>query len=206
MDERLRPYLSHIPLTQHIPTDVVTILEAYNYHKIARHVGQVAAEISRLAAIFAAPPDLALAGWLHDVSAIIPNGARVALCHHFGLEVLSEEQQVPMLLHQKLSAVMAEQVWGITDEAILSAITCHTTLKRHASQADKIVFLADKIRWDQGGTPPYLDGLLAALEESLNTAVSFFLQTMWQRKESFKVVHPYFIEAYEDVMREDVKA
>ena len=200
MDERLRPYLAHIPLTQHTPTDVVTILEAYNYNKIARHVGEVAAEIRRLTTMFDAAPDLALAGWLHDVSAIIPNADRVALCHHFGLEVLPEEQQVPMLLHQKLSAVMAEQVWGITDEAILSAIACHTTLKRSAAQADKIVFLADKIRWDQGGQPPYLDGLLGALADGLDTAISFFLEYMWQRKDSFQVVHPYFIEAYEDVM------
>ena len=202
MDECLRPYLAHISLTQHIPIDVVTILEAYNYHKIAQHVGKVAAEISHLAAVFDASPDLALSGWLHDVSAIIPNADRATLCQYFGLEVLPEERQVPMLLHQKLSAVMAEQVWGVTDKSILSAIACHTTLKRAATQADKIVFLADKIRWDQGGTPPYLDRLLTALDEGLDTAVSFFLQTMWQRKDGFKVVHPYFIEAYEDVMRE----
>ncbi len=202
MDERLRPYLKNIPLTNDIPTDVVTILETYNYKKVATHVGEVAAEISRLATKFDAPQNLALAGWLHDVSAIIPNADRVELCQHFGLEVLPEERQVPMLLHQKLSAVMAREVWGVNDNDILGAIACHTTLKANASQADKIMFLADKISWDQAGTPPYLDELLAALADGLDTAVTYFLTYLWQRKEKLKVIHPYFVEAYEDAMRE----
>lgn len=204
MDERLRPYLQHIPLTQDIPTDVVTILETYNYKKVATHVGEVAAEMSRLATMFNAPQTLTLAGWLHDVSAIIPNADRVELCLHFDLKVLPEERQVPMLLHQKLSAVMAKEVWDITDKQILSAIACHTTLKANATQADKIMFLADKISWDQGGTPPYLDGLLTALEDGLDTAVSYFLNYLWQRKHTLKVVHPYFIEAYEAYKRVNV--
>mgnify|MGYP002713180980 CR=1 FL=1 len=201
MDERLRPYLQNIPLTQDIPTDVTTILEAYNYKKVATHVGEVAAEISRLATMCNAAQNLALAGWLHDISAIIPNAKRVQLSHHFGLEVLPEERQVPMLLHQKLSAVMAKEVWGITDTQILSAIACHTTLKANAAQADKIMFLADKISWDQAGTPPYLDGLLTALADGLDTAVFYFLHYLWQRKDKLQVVHPYFVEAYQDVMR-----
>ena len=202
MDDRLRPYLQNIALTQNIPTDVVTILEAYNYKKVATHVGEVAVEIRHLATMFNAPQDLALAGWLHDVSAIIPNADRIDLCQYFDLEVLPEERQVPMLLHQKLSAVMAKEVWAITDEQILSAIACHTTLKANATQADKIMFLADKISWDQAGTPPYLDEVLLALEDGLDTAVFTFLTYLWQRKEKLKVVHPYFVAAYEDVIRE----
>ena len=202
MDKRLRPYLQHIPLTQNIPTDVTTILEAHNYNKVAQHVGEVAAEISHLATMFSVPQNLTLAGWLHDVSVIIPNDDRVELCQQFGLEVLPEERQVPMLLHQKLSAVMAKEVWGVTDNDVLSAIACHTTLKRNASQTDKIMFLADKISWDQGGTPPYLDGLLLALEDSLDTAVSYFLHYLWQRQETLKVVHPYFIAAYQDMNKQ----
>ena len=204
MDERLRPYLQNIALTQNIPTDVVTILEAYNYKKVATHVGEVAAEIRRLAAMFNASPDLALAGWLHDVSAIIPNSDRVELSLYFGLEVLPEERQVPMLLHQKLSAVMAKEVWGVTDEQILSAIACHTTLKANASQADKIMFLADKISWDQAGTPPYLDAVLLALTDGLDTAVFTFLNYLWQRKGKLKVVHPYFVAAYDAYKRVNV--
>ena len=66
------------------------------------------------------------------------------------------------------------------------------------------MFLADKISWDQAGTPPYLDQVLLALEDGLDTAVSTFLTYLWQRKEKLKVVHPYFVEAYEAYKRNDV--
>ena len=54
------------------------------------------------------------------------------------------------------SKALAKQVFEIVDDAILSAICCHTTLKANPSLLDKTVFLADKIKWDGAGQPPYL--------------------------------------------------
>ncbi len=42
------------------------------------------------------------------------------------------------------------------DEEILNAISCHTTLRKHATKMDLVLFVADKIEWDHNGTPPYL--------------------------------------------------
>ena len=42
------------------------------------------------------------------------------------------------------------------DEETLNAICCHTTLRKHATKMDLVLFVADKIEWDQNGTPPYL--------------------------------------------------
>jgi HD superfamily phosphohydrolase YqeK len=84
----------------------------------------------------------------------------------------------------------------VDDAAVLSAIACHTTLGEHATPLDKVVFLADKIAWDQPGTPPYLDDLEQALTVSLDAAVCVYLQTLWDRRDRLPVVHPWFAAAY----------
>jgi predicted HD superfamily hydrolase involved in NAD metabolism len=174
------------------------------YHGYPRTVGHcvhVAAEAKRLARIFGADETSAeIAGWLHDISVVIPDEQRTQLAGEIGLEVLPEEAAVPMILHQKLSAVMAQQIFGVEDVSVLSAISCHTTLKANASLLDKIVFVADKIKWDQPtGDPPYLADILAALAQSLDQAALCYLDYLWQRRETLRVVHPWFVEAHQQL-------
>ena len=71
------------------------------------------------------------------------------------LDNRSIRKKYPFLLHQRVSALFAQNIFQIEDKEVLSAITCHTTLKAHPSQIDLVVFLADKIQWDQTGLPPY---------------------------------------------------
>ena len=61
-----------------------------------------------------------------------------------------------MIIHQKLSKVIAKEIFKVDDEEILNAICCHTTLRKHATKMDLVLFVADKIEWDQNGAPPYL--------------------------------------------------
>ena len=68
------------------------------------------------------------AGWLHDISAVIPEARRLDYARQWHIEVLPEEATAPILLHQRQSAVLAAEVFGVTDPAILSAVGCHTTL------------------------------------------------------------------------------
>jgi HD superfamily phosphohydrolase YqeK len=106
---------------------------------------------------------------------------------------------MPMILHQKLSVVIASDIFGVTDEAVLSAIGCHTTLKANASPLDKVVFIADKIAWDQPYTAPFLEGVLASLEQSLDQAVLHYLHYLWQQRDTIPVIHPWFVAAYEQL-------
>ena len=69
-----------------------------------------------------------------------------------------------MLLHQQQSAILAKEIFQVNDPAILSAISCHTTLKP-GPLAWITVFLADKIKWDRGTTPPYAEELTRLLEQ-----------------------------------------
>ncbi|MGX7244319.1 bis(5'-nucleosyl)-tetraphosphatase (symmetrical) YqeK [Enterococcus quebecensis] len=136
-----------------------------------------------------------IGGLLHDISAVIPNERRVELAELLEINVLSEERKLPMIIHQKLSKYMAKELFRIKDESILSAIECHTTLKRDFYQLDMIVFLADKIKWDHSGEPPYLEELLTALDISLEKASLIYLDYLFNSEPA--VIHPWAKEAQE---------
>jgi predicted HD superfamily hydrolase involved in NAD metabolism len=186
-----------VPLTGHVDLDVAALLTRHGYTNTVRHCRRVAAEAERLAAHFGAHPARAqTAGWLHDVSAVFPVTRRLAVARELDLDILSEEQMAPMLLHQKLSAAMARDLFGVQDKAVLSAVGCHTTLKANASLLDKVLFVADKVAWDQPGTPPYLGDVRRALKRSLDEAVFCYLEYLWQRRADLGAVHPWFMQAY----------
>ena len=204
MKQLFHQLAASVQLTGDIGPDVTAFLLHHGCPETAEHCKNVAAEAKRLAAQFGADETLAqTAGWLHDVSNVIPNQQRVHTAQQLGLEVLPEETVAPMILHQKLSAVMAHQIFGVTDNTALNAIECHTTLKADASLLDKVVFLADKIEWDQQHTAPFLAGVLAALEKSLDQAVLHYLHYLWQQRDTIPVIHPWFVDAYEQLRRCD---
>jgi len=191
---------SKLLLTGDLAQDVPAFLHQHNCPKTAQHCANVAAQAAVLARRFdmAVSPTIQ-AAWLHDVSAVIPASARLSLAHTLGIETLSAEQTLPMILHQKLSAVFAQQLFAINNPVVLSAIACHTTLKTNASAVDKPVFLADKIAWDQVGMPPYLATLLTALDDSLDVGVCVYLNYLWSQRETLPVIHPWFVGAYQQL-------
>jgi predicted HD superfamily hydrolase involved in NAD metabolism len=188
-------------LTGNIRDDMVALLTFHGHAKTVGHSVQVAAEAKRLARRWSLDAGAAeVAGWLHDISAIVPPAERIALAEALQLDILPEERIAPMIIHQKLSASIAQQIFGIEDQAILSAIGCHTTLKANATPLDLAVFAADKIRWDQAGEPPYLKTILAAAERSLADAAFCYIDYLWQRRETLLVVHPWLAEAHADLI------
>lgn len=196
----LRPLLAGWRPTGDVADDARRLLARHGCSATAAHSEAVAEEARRLAAAHAVPVHAAeTAAWLHDVSAIIPNGERLGAARALGVEVLPEEAALPMILHQRLSAVLARRAFGVRDEAILSAIGCHTTLRPGASPLGHVVFLADKIAWDQPGLPPYHAALVAALDESLEAASLVYLAYLWERRETLPVVHPWLRAAYAEL-------
>ena len=202
MNELLAQLTANVHLTGDVHSDVTAFLIHHGCSKTADHCTSVAAEAKRLAARFGADELLAqTAGWLHDVSAVFPTPQRAQVARQLGVEVLPEEAAAPMILHQKLSAVMAHKIFRVTNKATLSAIECHSTLKANASLLDKVVFIADKIAWDQSDTAPFLESVLASLEQSLDQAVLRYLDYLWQQRDTVPVVHPWFVDAYEQLSR-----
>ena len=196
----LRSLVDGLVFTGVLARDVPAFLRRHGHPYTAEHSAQVAAEARRVAQLVGAEPALAeMAGWLHDCSAVFPARERVVVARSLNVPVLAEEEQFSMIVHQKLSKVLAAQIFGVRDTQVLSAVACHTTLKAHATRLDKVVFVADKIAWDQPGIPPYRAELLAALEQSLDQAAYVYLRYVWEQRQTLKVVHPWLREAYREL-------
>jgi predicted HD superfamily hydrolase involved in NAD metabolism len=197
MHTRFRDLIHDQRWTGEVYADMRSLLTSYGYTNIAAHCAQVAVEAARLARQFDLDPTPAqVAGWLHDVSAVFPISQRADIARELGLEVLPQEAQAPMILHQKLSAAMAREMFQVADRGVLSAIACHTTLRVDAGPLDKVLFIADKVAWDQPGAPPYRRDVLAALECSLDRAAFVYLDYLWQQRASLLVVHPWMVAAH----------
>jgi HD superfamily phosphohydrolase YqeK len=193
----LRALSEHVKLTGSVAEDVPAFLTYHGYSHTAAHCAEVAAEAARVARLVGEDEQLAAtAGWLHDTSVVFPNDERLENANALGIDVLPEEADFPMIIHQKLSVALAREVFGIREASVLSAVGCHTTLKAGASRLDKVLFVADKLAWDQAGKPPFRDAMLAALDQSLDHAALAYLRYLWERRETLRVVHPWMREAY----------
>lgn len=192
----LAPLLENFILSGRLPQDAVDFLLHHECPKTAIHTRSVAETAVQLAARFGLDPAPAeTAAWLHDISAVFPNRQRLSVSQQLDIDILQEEAQVPLLLHQKISVVIARQVFSITDPSILSAIGCHTTLKANPTQLEMLLFAADKLAWDKKGIPPYQQAMVAALDRSLEAAVWAYQDYLWHSGK-LKVIHPWMQTSY----------
>ncbi|MFK4899070.1 bis(5'-nucleosyl)-tetraphosphatase (symmetrical) YqeK [Lactococcus petauri] len=184
--------------TNQLKQEIKTFLlekECYATYNHCITVGDYAEEIGHEFLNEAEREQVKIAGYLHDISAIYPNNERIFVAEDMKIELFKEERQFPMIIHQKISRIMAQREFGIQDEKILSAISCHTTLKKKFSKVDLVLFVADKIRWDQEGQPPYLKEITQALNYSFEAAAFSYIDYIL--KHDIKVIHPWLLEAYE---------
>ncbi|ELU8993929.1 bis(5'-nucleosyl)-tetraphosphatase (symmetrical) YqeK [Enterococcus faecalis] len=180
---------------QVLKNEIKQYLVSKNCEKTYYHCMEVGEYAYQLGEKYLTSPEkVSIAGYLHDISAIYPNNQRINVAQKYGIELNEAEMAFPMIIHQKISKSIAKMDLGIEDNEILSAIECHTTLKKNYSDIDLVLFVADKIKWDQEGKPPYLDGLLQALNCSLENAAYFYIDYIL--KHDIKVVHPWLWDAY----------
>ena len=86
-----------------------------------------------------------IAGLLHDCAKCIPKDERYELCSEYNISLNEAERSNPGLVHAKLGARLALEIYGVYDEDIRHAISVHTTGCPGMSTLDKIVYLADFI-------------------------------------------------------------
>ena len=103
------------------------------------------------------------AGLLHDCAKCFGNDKLLSIIHAH-LHVEECELLNYKTLHAPVSAYIAQNEFGVTDEEILSAIRWHTLGKTDMSDFEKIVFLADKIE-PNTRNPEYRQKLLNILNE-----------------------------------------
>ncbi len=185
-----------------INEDVTVFLKQNGCPRVAAHSSNVAHAAYQLAERFGVNPLAAEAGgWLHDISALWPDHQRLAAADMLDIEVLPLERQWPKIVHQKLSVALACEIFHVRDAGVLSAVGCHTTLKSGASLLDKVVFIADKLAWDEPCDAPWHPALRNALAESLDDGCRVYLRYLWDQRENLAVFHPWTEAACREMLK-----
>ncbi|MBP1756461.1 MAG: hypothetical protein H6Q59_2859 [Firmicutes bacterium] len=86
-----------------------------------------------------------IAGILHDCARNLSDAELLSCCEQYHLQVTEMEAKCPFLLHGKVGAAFAKDLYGITDTEIINSITNHTCGRPNMSLLEKIIFIADYI-------------------------------------------------------------
>ncbi len=197
-------YIKTQPLSGDIRTDVKNILLINGKSNTYIHVANVADRNALISKTYDLDHDkCVIAGLLHDISAVIRPEDMLKYAYENRLEVCEAERKYPFLLHQRLSKICAVEYFNISDEEILLAIECHTTLKKCPTKYEMSLFIADKLAWDKRGIPPFYEEVNAALDISLETACYKYMEYMVEN-DMILCPHDNWIEANEQLknMRE----
>ena len=192
-------YIKTEPLSGDIRTDVKNILLINGRSNTYIHVANVADRNALISKTYDLDHDkCVIAGLLHDISAVIRPEDMLKYAYENRLEICEAERKYPFLLHQRLSKICAVEYFNISDEEILSAIECHTTLKKWPSKYEMSLFIADKLAWDREGLPPFYEEVNAALDISLEAASYKYMEYMVDN-DMILLPHDNWIEAYEQL-------
>ena len=192
-------YIKTETLSGNIRTDIKNILLINGKSKTYFHVENVADRNAAISKTYDLDQDkCVIAGLLHDISAIIKPEDMLKYAYENRFEICEAERKYPFLLHQRLSKICAVEYFNISDEEILSAIECHTTLKKCPSKYEMSLFIADKLAWDREGIPPFYEEVNAALDISLEAACYKYMEYMVDN-DMILCPHDNWIEAYEQL-------
>jgi putative nucleotidyltransferase with HDIG domain len=185
-----------------IEKDFYKFLVYHDLEDVAHHSYMVANKAREIARDFGLDKNAALiAGYLHDIGRVPRGDLKIDFAKKFNIKVLPEEVKFPDILHQKISRVMAKELFNITDESILNAIECHSTLRAGAKELDLVLFAADKLQWDSEDNKLFKKAMLDGLEKSLEQGTFAYVKYKYDNKEKMEVVHPWTVEAYEDLSK-----
>jgi len=192
----LEKFFKEFIKTNNLINDVKNLFIKFDKINILEHSERVCNKAVHLAEKFYVDKDKAIvSSYLHDISGIIKNEDRIIVAESLNLEILDEEREFPLIIHQKLSKIIAKDIFCINDVDILQAISCHTTLHKNPSKLDMILFISDKIEWDQKDKPPYLKIIEENLHISLEKGVSAFVKYLMSENGNLRIIHPWLKDA-----------
>ncbi|WP_173916078.1 bis(5'-nucleosyl)-tetraphosphatase (symmetrical) YqeK [Halobacillus sp. Marseille-Q1614] len=103
------------------------------------------------------------------------------------------------LWHGPVGALMLESEIGLTDRAVQSAISCHTSGKKNMSLLDKVIFLADYI--EPGRNFEGVEYVRELAEENLDTACfQAVINTIQFLISHHRTVYPDTLHAYNQLV------
>lgn len=130
---------------------VITWLRAeVSTHRLEHILGveRMAAELATLHNVD--PEKAAQAGLLHDLAKFFPPQKLLALAKENHLELDEICRKIPHLIHADISAIVANQEFGVQDEALLKAIANHTLGQPEMDDLSCILFVADALELGRG--------------------------------------------------------
>lgn len=116
-----------------------------------------------------------IAGLLHDCAKNLSNEKLREIACQEGIPISKGEERAPQLLHAKVGAHLAREVYGVDDPAVLRAIRLHTTGSPAMGLLDKIIFVADYIEPGRDRAPRLADIRQVAFHD-LDLAVCMILE------------------------------
>jgi len=135
----------------------------------------------------------AQAGLLHDLAKYFQPERllHLAMTHHLPLDPVDEAN--PHLLHAPVSAIVAQEEFGVTDPEVLAAISNHTLGQPQMSLLSCVVFLADSLEPGRGNRPD-LNHARTISQQNLHHAVALVsdltLQHLLQKQ---RLIHPQMV-------------
>ena len=182
-------------MTGYIEADVKNLLLQNGKIKTYEHVKAVADRNIVIAEMFGLDQTICrIGGLLHDISVIIRPADMLDYFETSNLFIDESERRYPFILHQRVSKLLAQSLFQITDPDILSSVECHSTLKGNPSNYDMALFIADKLSWDQDGKPPFYDDVYNQLSVSLECACLTYINYVIDHK-MILYPHSWFQEA-----------
>jgi predicted HD superfamily hydrolase involved in NAD metabolism len=116
-----------------------------------------------------------IAGILHDCARNKSDQELIEMCNHYNLPVSEIEKECAFLLHGKVGATIARELFDVQEDEILNAIIFHTTGKPAMTLLEKIIFTADYIEPNRKPLPR-IDMIREAAYQNLDYAVYMILE------------------------------
>ena len=140
------------------------------------------------------------AGMLHDCAKYLSDNEMLEACRRYKISITEAEKKKPSLLHAKVGQVFAREVYGITDDSILSAIRWHTTGKPAMSTLEKIIYIADYIEPNRRPLPQMeqiRNMAFTDLNKTMYMILASTLSYLEELKENNDVIDKYTIDAFD---------
>jgi HD superfamily phosphohydrolase YqeK len=176
---------------------VKVYLESFHCQDIYEHTLNVVDQVKVLHRQFDFNLDKCIiSAYLHDLGRVVAKEEMVEFCQSFGYFPLKGEIQAPGLLHQVASKIIAAEIFGVQDKEVLEAVACHTTLKMHPNQSEMVLFLADKLSWDEERFSYLKLSINKGLEVSMEEGIFQYFQDMHKKRDHLSYYHKLSQEAY----------
>ena len=141
----------------------------------------------------------ALAALLHDSAKEISKDEMREILRAYPQYAEGGEERPTPVWHGVCAAILARTQWGVADEAVLSAIACHTAGKPGMTRLDKILYLADMTSAERDW--PGVEKLRKLEKKDLDAAMLAALkQTNDFVLSQGKPLDPMSKAAYEDIL------